>query len=359
MRGSNPAHIGGPGFQEPDSIRENFQRILSGYQPSGAPGPEDPALSPLRTRQVVIPPPQQGISGSPSARGMPRGTDAPEVHGWPVQGFVPEEESLSNAWPFETDHLLADSKKYKGDPINLARIFPFLFSFCCFMIFSVPIWLMVHLGQDTTVQYWMRGSWCGAVLLLLLPFLAAYFVHTKLRRPHKPTVLVCLLLPSGVLLVLGDLLVSVASNRQDQLRSVDCDTINLKRDLERSREAAQTLYDQCIKNTHNITAQAAKNFRLPDCSEFQTEYDDHRHDWGYLWKLEEEHQCGGWCYPDKPLFTKKDVRDSCSAVSAEVFGGKVKRMAQQVVAISLIVLVATSLGNLAAGPGLRSIGVDW
>lgn len=263
---------------------------------------------------------------------------------------------------FQSDDLgLEDTplKRYKGDGINLARIFPFLFSFCCFMIFSVPIWLMVHLGQDITVEYWMKGSWCGAVLLLPLPFLAAYFVHVKLRRPHKPTVLVCLLLPSGVLLVLGDLLVSVSSNRADQLRSMDCDTINLKRDLERSREAATKLYSQCIDRSHNLTAEAVKSFRLPDCTEFDDAFANHKHDWGYLWHLEEEQQCGGWCYPDKPLFTKRDVRDSCSAVAAEVFAVKVKRMAQQVVAISLLVLVATSLGNLAAGPGLRSIGVDW
>jgi len=357
MRGSSPAHMGGPSSQEPDSIRENFQRILSGYQPPAVSGPEEPALSPLRTRQVVVPPPQRGSGGSPDLHAMPGGTDAPELHGWPGQGFVPEEEAVSSAWPFQSDD--EDLKRYKGDGINLARIFPFLFSFCCFMIFSVPIWLMVHLGQDITVEYWMKGSWCGAVMLLHMPFVAAYFVHVKLRRPHKPTVLVCLLLPSGVLLVLGDLLVSVASNRQDQLRSMDCDTINLKRDLERSREAANQLYTQCIKDSHNLTAEAVRNFRLPDCSEFETAYENNKHHWGYLWHLEEQSQCGGWCYPDKPLFTKKDVRDSCSAVAAEVFGVKVKRMAQQVVAISLLVLVATSLGNLAAGPGLRSIGVDW
>jgi len=356
MRAGSHGHIGGPGSQEPDRIREigeNFQRILSGV------GPGDSALSPLRTRQLVVPPPHRGSSGSPNAHSMPGGTDAPERHGWPEQGFAPEEFAVSNAWPFQDDIGLEDSKRHKGDGINLARIFPFLFSFCCFIIFSVPIWLMVHLGQDVTVEYWMKGSWCGAVLLLPLPFLAAYFVHVKLRRPHKPTVLVCLLLPSGVLLVLGDLLVSVSSNRADQLRSMDCDTFNLKRDLERSREAAQHLYSQCIKNSHNLTGEAGQNFRLPDCSEFDNAYQKHKRDWGYLWHLEEEEQCGGWCYPDKPLFTKRDVRDSCSAAAAEVFGIKVKRMAQQVVATSLLVLVATSLGNLAAGPGLRSIGVDW
>lgn len=260
-------------------------------------------------------------------------------------------------WPFAADTEGAHSKG-----IDMEGLFPFLFSFCCFVLFLVPIWLMVHLGHDPNVVYWV-GHWCEVALVVPLPFFAAFFIQDALKRAHKPTILACLLLPSATLLVLGNMLVNTSSNRADQLRSMDCDTFPKKRSLQRSWEAAQRLYVGCLRETlssHNITMETATRlFRVQDCTEFEVSFAEYEQDWTYLWWLEEENQCAGWCFVSQPLWTQKAVWDSCSVAVSQAFDTKAQRMAQQVVAFSTTMLLIATLGNLAVGPSLRAAGLDW
>jgi len=270
---------------------------------------------------------------------------------------VPWDEPPLSVMEEEEEQKLRPRKR-----LNMTKVFPFFFSFSCLMIFLAPMWLIVHSSQDTNVVYWV-GEWCKAVLVIPLFFVGAFFVQSQLKRPHKPTVLITTLLPAGILLVVGDALASIASDRADQLRSTDCDTFGQKRDLQHAWAAAQKLYTKCLDDTvrsNNITMKQAKTlFRLEDCSEYKSGLAMYSSEWGYLKYLEDEHQCSGWCHVAQPVFTKKDVHDSCSVVVGAVFRAKIKRMALQVVSYDLFILMVVSVGNIMVGPTLRSMGMDW
>mmetsp|Transcript_36679 Transcript_36679/g.72573 ORF Transcript_36679/g.72573 Transcript_36679/m.72573 type:complete len:360 (-) Transcript_36679:92-1171(-) len=356
---------GNAALQEPASIRENFSRILSDYHPSAplSSGGEQPHYGsaggggggggPLG----VLPPSHS--SGSDAAAGLTSGAfmgnfyaDHPDV-----QQGVPWDEPPLDVMEDEEQQKMRRKKKS-----NMVKVFPFFFSFSCLIIFLTPIWTVVNLSADTNVVYWI-GDWCKAVVVLPAFFVGAFSIQAQMKRPHKLTILITMLLPAGILLVTGDALASLASDRADQLRSTDCDTFKQKRDLQHAWEAAQKLYTKCLVDTvhsNNITMKQAKTvFRIEDCSEYKGGLAMHPSQWGYLKHLEDEYQCSGWCHVAQPVFTKKDVRDSCSVVVGAVFRAKIKRAALQVVSYDLFILMVVSIGNIMAGPHLRSMGIEW
>lgn len=249
--------------------------------------------------------------------------------------------------------------------IDLLRMFPSMFTLTCFMMFLVPTWIVARLGRDPDVQYWI-GSWCLLSLVLPFLFMGAYFVHARLRVPHKPTILVCLLTPCLVLLALGDSTHTVVTSRADQLRSTDCDTFVGKRQLERSWQAANLLYVMCLNQT--ISSNPQKNFtvdqlrglyRVQDCEEYPAALGTHFKDWNYLQYLENEHGCAGWCTWGMPLWTHRDPIDSCSIAASQVFSGKVRRASKQVVIYSVLALVFSSCILIMAGPAATAHGFKW
>lgn len=248
---------------------------------------------------------------------------------------------------------------------NCREHFRDIFTLSCILAFLNPIWLMVHLGQDPTVLYWF-GPWSRAAVFLPLIFIFGHIVHWKMRRPFKPVILLCLFVPSVYLLVVSNLTMTSALNKADQLFSTDCDSLYGKRQLERSWMLARDLYLKCLEDTvrlapasRNLTfSKAARLYRFQDCTEYK---DDLRHqvDWKYLWYLEEEDACAGWCTKSHPIWTFKEVRDSCSVATAQVFDDKVAKRSRQVVLYSLGLLVFTSISLVSMGPILRARGYDW
>lgn len=339
--------------QEPARISENFRRILEGIQP-GSQGSASPS-PPTQMISELTPP----VSLTRQARlDAPRSAPQPPT----AASFIATPDAGAGVVTACHSDWGGEFVTSSGKGIDLEGLFPFLFSFCGFLIFLDPVWLMVHLSHDPNIMYWV-GHWCELALLLPLPFFAAFFIQARMGRPHKTTVLLSLLAPAVALLVLGDILTTVSSNRADQLRSTDCDTFAEKRALERSWQAAHRLYMNCLEETvptHNLTLEAALAlFRIQDCEEFSSGYAKYEQDWDYLWWLEEQHQCAGWCTTSVPLWTMQPVSDSCSVVASQLFSGKVKRMSKQVVVYSIFILVGTSIGHLVAGPSIRAMGLDW
>jgi len=346
-------------WEDPDAIRENFSRMVSDYHPTAplSSGGNQPHYGSAGGGQLGVLPPSHS-SGSDNA-GLPPGY---------ISSFFPEHPEVQQGVPWDEppvsgmeDEDLEQKVRRKKGP-NMVKVFPFFFSFSCLMIFLGPIWLIFHASQDTNVEYWI-GEWCKAVLVIPFFFVGAFFIQAQLKRPHKPTVLIATLLPAGILLVIGDALASIASDRADQLRSTDCDTFAQKRELQHAWDSAQQLYTKCLEDTvrsSNITMKQAKMaFRIEDCSEYKIGFAMHPYEWRYLKQIEDEYQCSGWCHVAQPVFTKKEVRDSCSVVVGAVFRAKIKGMALQVVSYDLFILMVVSIGNILAGPWLRRKGIDW
>jgi len=249
---------------------------------------------------------------------------------------------------------------------KLMKLFPFLFTFCCILGFMVPIWMTVHLSHDRTVLYWI-GTRCGIAWLLPIVFFVGHCIHAQKKTPYKPVVLACLLVPSIVLLVVNDTLMTTAQHKADQLFSTDCDIVPEKRHLQRSWELAHSLFTKCLEETiayapagHNLTLEVAQSsYRIQDCQDYPGMHSIHKLDWEYLWYLEDEHQCAGWCEFGPRLWTFKDVQDSCAVAAAQVFSRKIYHMSQQTLFYSVVVLVFSSLILIWVGPVLRARGFDW
>eukprot|EP00406_Dinophysis_acuminata_P003846 CAMPEP_0179224634 /NCGR_PEP_ID=MMETSP0797-20121207/7889_1 /TAXON_ID=47934 /ORGANISM="Dinophysis acuminata, Strain DAEP01" /LENGTH=331 /DNA_ID=CAMNT_0020931617 /DNA_START=68 /DNA_END=1059 /DNA_ORIENTATION=+ len=241
-------------------------------------------------------------------------------------------------------------------------MFPAAFSLFCAVLFLVPISSAFHLSQDRNVQYWI-GDWGDCTILLPVLFLIAFYIHTRLRVPNWSIILVCLFVPAVVLLIFGDVVASMASDQAEQLFSTDCDTSDGKRSLENSWKEASILYSECLRETRavllahgeNLTVEAAlAKFRFQDCSEYHEKAPQHKRHWDYLWYLEEEQRCSGWCAHGRPLWTYKQVEDSCSVAVSQVFSKKVERAAKQIVTYTLGILVFVILLLIPEG-GIRCI----
>mmetsp|Transcript_45917 Transcript_45917/g.147544 ORF Transcript_45917/g.147544 Transcript_45917/m.147544 type:complete len:312 (+) Transcript_45917:173-1108(+) len=251
--------------------------------------------------------------------------------------------------------------------LDVMRAFPTLFSLTCLVMFSMPIGIAYHLGLDEDVRYWGDGPMCGTALWLPLIFILAFYVHDRLQRPHKATIVISLLVPSVTLLLIGNELTAISAQGADQLFSADCDTSTDKRRLENSWQAAQSLfsgltwYMDCLQQTttsHNLTlSRATELFRIQDCTEYAAAFPSHK-DWQYLRFVEEEHKCAGWCSFGRKLWTDGEGTDSCSTAVAQVLRSKVRRPAQQVVALSALALIGSAVGLVAVAPTLHLV-FDW
>jgi hypothetical protein len=226
------------------------------------------------------------------------------------------------------------------------RNFIWLFTFALVAVFVAPTLQLLRVVDDCSVEYFL-GSWTSIVGVIPLTCLAGHVAHVTLGRLHKYIVLLCLLVPTVLLLVVADILVWKVSTKADELFSTDCDTFAAKRDLDDARYAAERMYQTCLVDTltwasaskSNLTlAQAMQLYRIGDCEEYEFEFRRHESHWQYLSWLEDKYQCAGWCEFTAPLWTRKEVQDSCSVAVSSVFSEKIVYMSSQVVMYTIIAM---------------------
>lgn len=76
----------------------------------------------------------------------------------------------------------------------------------------------------------------------------------------------------------------------------------------------------------------------PVVQEYKFEFRRHEVHWQYLSWLEDQYQCAGWCEFTAPLWTHKEVQDSCSVAVSSVFSAKIMYMSSQVVIYTIITM---------------------
>lgn len=236
------------------------------------------------------------------------------------------------------------------------RMLPTGFIFFCFVVFATPMAHMIALGNDRTVQYWI-GYWGLAAYVVPVVLTLGHVAHLSWGFPRKPVVLMCTLFPGVLFLIIGDIHLSVSYDLADQLFSTDCDTFESKRVLDRAWQSAHELYTGCLNRTvksgkqKNLTMQSAyATYRVHHCEEYQDALRQHQAEWEYLRYAEETLHCSGWCYPDIQLWSYKHTRDSCSIATATTVKFTVQRLALQVVAYSVVVIVLTTIALVFLGP---------
>jgi len=341
------------GKMEPSAICESFRRILEGVTPGV---------------------PQMGSQMGSGAMPAPQRL-LPPGHGMNVSQPIHTSQQTSSQQILGQSHAAipsAEKDPYQSQlPINvveqridLLSMFPSVYTFFLFSIFITPIWQICHIGHDSNVQYW-AGPWCHTAAVLPMFFVAAHVVHLKKRVPHKPIVLISIFVPAIVLLVISNLVMTVAYDKADQLFSTDCDTFEGKRELQRAWNAGEAMYMKCLKdttakqNTNMTFAQAIQLYRITDCEEYPSAYRQHARQWDYLLYLEETHMCAGWCEKATRLWTYKDATDNCAVAASSVFIGKIQHISKQVLVYIIFTIVMSSVSLIAVGPRLRAMGFKW
>lgn len=224
-----------------------------------------------------------------------------------------------------------------------------LFTFGCVILFLSPILQAVYLAGDVDVKFWI-GSWFGHVAVLLpLIFVGSFFFHLRHGRPNRTVLVLCLLIPSVVLLGVAQFLVVRAQTVAQQLGDSDCHAMEEKQRMQDSVDALQSFFQSCVAAGENQVSQGVQW-----CSQYEARREEHRSDWDYLLSAEERFNCGGWCRVGPQLFLPGAFPgDPCSEAVSESLRRKVLRTAVQLRCYSFFVMAAVSIAALCAAMSSR------
>jgi len=240
--------------------------------------------------------------------------------------------------------------------------FPAMFSFFCLATFSMPIWIMYHIGTDENVKQWISTkTWL--VVFLFVPYAVTHVIHHVKGHPVRLALATCLVGSSIVLLLIGDYVLLAAYRKGNAFVAQDCDTFPGKRALEAEWREARTFYANCAAKkaaAFNITfAQAVMQYRIESCGEYEEQVATAHPSWRYLGFLEETYRCSGWCQEGEPIWTFAATTDSCSSAVADVMFNKIQWSTMQVVLYTIMVLGFVSTTLITAGPILMKLGIEW
>lgn len=283
---------------------------------------------------------------------------------------------FDSAWQGSNDSL----------PTDYVRVH--LFTLAWGAVFCGPVAIALGLAKDATVQYFV--GYIG-LFALLVPFLmtVGYVYHVRAGRLRIEGMFISTVIPALLLASIGQAhMMGTSKVLQDLLMSKDCVTYEPKVQLQRSWALADTILDECredvqkklqakrdlfgsgIDHAENGKSSAAainlpklefpkiavedcKRYRAAlSCSSFWGSRDsscsregirfvEHLPDWTYLKKMEVEQHCSGWCSYERPVWTLRETRDSCTVVSADVIRTKVRPMAFQLLMMSFVILFAS------------------
>jgi hypothetical protein len=243
----------------------------------------------------------------------------------------------------DTGEILLAYESAKEGKIMLRKIFPAAFTLISLCLFMVPVYLAVYSARHPAVRYF-HGQWYYMLIIIPIIILVVHFYHIR-NGPNRYVTNLAMLVPSFLLLLYGTHLLTNATSAADRMFSTDCTTMREKMQLQREWEAAESLYSSCLKSTavsRNLSsAYLAKNFRVQDCTEYESALASHRREWNFLQYLEENQACTGFCKPGAQLWSSGPHKDSCSVAVASVFRYVVRSNCLQVVVISLITLCCT------------------
>jgi len=245
---------------------------------------------------------------------------------------------------------------------NYGKMFPTAFTFICFVAFGPPVVSALVLAQDPTVRYFVgRGGY--AVLLVPVLLIICHLLHLRIGRPRRVIILVSTIAPCVLFIIVGNVHAVVANDLSSRLYSTDCTTFDVKREIDKEWLAANETYQNCLGGTTpllGISRDDSKElFRIHHCSEYPSNFTEHRDAWTYLRQMEETQACSGWCTVGPRLWTYNNVHDSCSVAAATILDFKIHRIAVRMITYTAIALVVILVVLLFMGPYLRKSGIEF
>lgn len=242
------------------------------------------------------------------------------------------------------------------------QVFPAAFTLFNVAVFLAPVWVASHAGRDRHVMHWVPGHTWAVVFLVVLWPLAHILQAVRGGAPGKFVVVTCLVAQCVTLLLVGQYVMITSYKVGNSLMAEGCRAFLPKLQLENDFVQAKSFYSECMSETirtSNMTsAQAMEQFRIQDCTTYESVAARHP-GWSYLRYLEETYHCAGWCTEDVPLWTGVLTQDACSPVVAEHLLNNVQVSMEQVLVYAAFVLIAMSVVLLRFDPALRSHGLRW
>lgn len=238
-------------------------------------------------------------------------------------------------------HLFSTLAQYR-------KVFPGVFTLFMFALFGPPIITGVHLSLDPNVRYFIGGQGSSVVIIPIL-LVVCHLCHVRLGKPNFFLLMFSTVIPTLLIFFVGYSHYVPITGVVDRLRSSDCTTYELKRQIEAAHRAARGVYDTCVQRivaeTGSTTEAVVSHIRIQECQEYQIPADgvdphaDFRPEWDLLQGLEVDEECCGWCNLEDPLWLQNEgnrPQDICSNVAATVLDGKVRRSSQRMVGNSFI-----------------------
>mmetsp|Transcript_57321 Transcript_57321/g.100403 ORF Transcript_57321/g.100403 Transcript_57321/m.100403 type:complete len:307 (-) Transcript_57321:115-1035(-) len=232
-----------------------------------------------------------------------------------------------------------------------------------FTLFATPLRLTMAICNNVQVTYWIARDFGLYILILPASYVAVFLWHTCSRAPSKFLTIITTVGSCIFFLIVCDLVLVNSLYLGEALTIGDCDTFPGKRIVQAEWEAARSFYATCAakkatNSSMDFVAAVAVN-RIQDCPGYEQQLLVHPA-WAYLGDMEETMGCSGWCQRDFAIWTRRrDLKDSCSVVAAQVFTEVIQNTMKQVVFYIVGVLLIVAVLLFMVGPVLRSQGVSW
>lgn len=252
---------------------------------------------------------------------------------------------------YDSDEI--DKLKGKQAHLDLLKIFPDAFTFFSVLVFAAPMVKGIYLAIDPLVTYWFGDA--PKCLLIFPPVFisAGYAIHWQTRTPSMRAIIMSLIGSSFVLGGLGNAMAMKSLELGNKFAARDCKSFDQKYDLEREWLLAHDFHANCEGKSGT-----ASEYAVHTCAGYSVEAFKHPI-WEFLWSMESQYRCAGWCDVHQPIWTFTKPTDSCSTVVAQVMLAKVKRESIQLAVYNILVFTITAAFLIALGPTLRKRGVGW
>jgi hypothetical protein len=251
---------------------------------------------------------------------------------------------------------LSDDKLAKGFLSDRSdRSVPFEVKVFCAvsLLLSWPLSMLYFLYHKPSVYYWFGRLEViiatGVCIWLLIMYIGFVF-----KFIGKGTAVVCLLvLPCTALTITSELQEVQFQFISSALLSSDCSASDQKVQIQQAWFEAKTTATICYRALMNITGSSMAELKelpnLESCPGYYQAIQGHEKEFLYLKGLERSYQCGGWCFPDYPVWTSsKTVLDSCALAAGHAMQNSIAHMGAQVSVYCFIILISVSLWLLLA-----------
>jgi len=221
------------------------------------------------------------------------------------------------------------------------------------VLLSWPVSICYFLYLKPSVRYWYGyfELFLGGGILLWT--LVVFFISMCKPVSRATATVLMLLLPCAAVAVSWQIQDLHFRFTAAALTSTDCGADASKAYIQQAWIVAKNMSNYCDVYLAKLTGapldQLSRVRRIENCPGYWEDRTEYGKEWKYLEDLETKYQCGGWCYPDYPLWAVSQTPlDSCALAAGHAMGKCINHMGTQVSVFAIFVFISVSLWLLFA-----------